>query len=203
MRKKPKNPKPQQAPNPNGANQFLLDPRQLTCWDAYINPKSETFGNATQSAIKAGYEPDYADQITTIDWFKGRLRRLNMLSKAEKVLDQTLDMEHEVPLIDKMSIGKNQVIHRQVMDQRTKKPVIAIDTGILKIKQDTAKFVSERLGKDEGYSTRNELTGNGGKDLIPDKQSKEKADDALNSFLDGQDTKNTERRKPKGTTSAV
>lgn len=41
--------------NPNGANQYLIDPRQKKCWDLYVNPKSETFGNALQSALKAGY----------------------------------------------------------------------------------------------------------------------------------------------------
>lgn len=78
-------------PNPNDANQYQMDPRQKICWEYYINPRSETFGNGTQSAIKAGYEPDYADQITTVEWFKGKVRRLNMLGKAEKVLDRTLD----------------------------------------------------------------------------------------------------------------
>jgi len=93
MKKKPK-------ANPNGANQYLLDPRQKECWDLYVNPKSETFGNATQSAIKAGYEPDYADQITTAEWFKGKIRRLNLLDKAERNLDKILDL----PLEDKANI---------------------------------------------------------------------------------------------------
>jgi len=77
--------------NPNGANQYLLDPRQKLCWELYVNPKSETFGNAMQSAIKAGYEESTANQITVEPWFLGRLRRLNMLGKAEKVLDEALE----------------------------------------------------------------------------------------------------------------
>lgn len=93
MKKKPK-------ANPNGANQYLLDPRQKECWDLYVNPKSETFGNATQSAIKVGYEPDYADQITTAEWFKGKIRRLNLLDKAERNLDKILDL----PLKDKANV---------------------------------------------------------------------------------------------------
>jgi phage terminase small subunit len=93
MKKKPK-------ANPNGANQYLLDPRQKECWDLYVNPKSETFGNATQSAIKVGYEPDYADQITTAEWFKGKIRRLNLLDKAERNLDKIMDL----PLKDKANI---------------------------------------------------------------------------------------------------
>ena len=93
MKKKPK-------ANPNGANQYLLDPRQKECWDLYVNPKSKTFGNATQSAIKVGYEPDYADQITTAEWFKGKIRRLNLLDKAERNLDKIMDL----PLEDKANV---------------------------------------------------------------------------------------------------
>ena len=45
------------------ANQYLIDPRQKAAWDGYINPKSKTFGNATQSAIEAGYGKSYAEHI--------------------------------------------------------------------------------------------------------------------------------------------
>lgn len=120
-------------PNPNGANQYLLDPRQLACWNFYIDPKSATFGNGTQSAIKAGYEPDYADQITTVDWFKGKVRRLNMLGKAEKVLEKALDYETD-------SIGD---------DGKTK-----VQVDLLRVQTDVAKTVATTLGKDEGYSSK-------------------------------------------------
>ena len=133
--------------NPYGSNQYMLDPRQKLCWDSYINPKSETFGNATQSAVKAGYEYDYADQITTVDWFKGKLRKLNMLDKAEKVLDEMLDLE---------------VIS---VKQEEGEQVVRVDPSLVKIKQDTAKFVAERLGKEEGFSARTEHTGKDGESL--------------------------------------
>lgn len=120
------------ASNPNGANQYQLDPRQKLCWDSYINPRSETFGNATQSAIKAGYEPDYADQITTVEWFKGKLRKLNMLGKAENVLDKTLTYN---PVDDE---GK-------------------IKVDLLRVQTDVAKHITSTLGKDEGYSTKQEI----------------------------------------------
>ena len=86
--------------NPNGANQYVLDPRQKMCWDLYINPKSETFGNAYQSALKAGYEKTSSTIITTENWFIEKLRRLNLLSKAERNLDNILDL----PLEDKANI---------------------------------------------------------------------------------------------------
>ena len=134
--------------NPNNANQYQLDPRQKLCWENYINPKSETFGNAYQSAMKAGYEEGTAAQITTVDWFIEKRRRLNMLSKAEKVLDETLELD----TLDEKGIH---------------------NPSLLKIKQDSAKFVAERIGKDEGYSTRTEQTGKDGKDLIPNTLTEE------------------------------
>lgn len=128
--------------NPNGANQYNLDPRQKLCWESYINPKSETFGNAYQSAMKAGYEEGYAAQITTVDWFLERLRRLNMLGKAEKVLDQTLDTPH--------------------INEEGK-----VDSSIMRVKADVAKHITNTLGKNEGYSTKTETDITSGGKPIP------------------------------------
>lgn len=143
--------------NPNGANQFQLDPRQKLCWEYYINPKSKTFGNATQSAIRAKYEPDYADQITTVEWFKGKLRRLQLLDKAEKVLDKTLTYEPED--------GEGKV-----------------KTDLLRIQTDVAKFVAQTQGKDDGYSTRSEITGKDGESLV-NTETLDKATKAINDYL--------------------
>lgn len=129
------------------ANQYALDPRQKLCWDYYINPKSETFGNAYQSAIKAGYEDSYSRTITSTEWFYDKVRRLQMLSKAEKVLQETLEMNTE----NHIKIGEKVVVKQ--------------DPALVKIKQDTAKFLAERLGKNEGYSTRTEVTGADGEGL--------------------------------------
>ena len=125
-------------PNPNGANENVLDPRQKLCWENYISPKSETFGNAYQSAIKAEYEEYTAKVITTHKWFNEKLRRLNLLSKAEKKLDEILDIE--------------------IKDAKG-------DAGIMRIQADVAKFVASTQGKNDGYSTRTELTGAEGRDL--------------------------------------
>lgn len=169
--------------NPNGANQYQLDPRQKLCWENYANPKSETFGNGTQSAIKAGYDPDYADQITTIDWFLGKIRRLNLLSKAEKVLEEMLDMEVKIIKFSKRKGLEDS--EGEVGDEEGDIEMItAVDPVLVKIKQDTAKFVAERQGKHEGYSTRTELTGNNGTPLIPEQLSKEEKDKLLSLIHD-------------------
>lgn len=127
--------------NPNGANQYQLDPRQKLCWESYVNPKSETFGNAYQSALKAGYEEATAAQITSFDWFVEKRRRLNLVSKAEKVLDETLE------LIAVNEEGKT-------------------DAALQRTKLDAAKFVASTLGKDNGYSTRTETDVTSGGETI-------------------------------------
>ena len=142
--------------NPNGANQYLNDPRQLLFWDFYLTPKSKTFSNAFQSAIKAKYRISTATQITTEKWFLDKLRRMNLLSKAEKVLEETLGVDHIVKTIGMFG---------PIKDRQTGKDLKEINPKILKVKQDTAKFVAERLGKKKGYSMRTEITGPEGKEL--------------------------------------
>ena len=126
--------------NPNGANQYNDDPRQKLCWDLYVNPSSETFANGLQSALKAGYSESHACTITTEEWFQDKVRRMNMLRKAEKVFDKTLGYSTE--------------------DEEGK-----IKTDLLRVQADVAKHITSTLGKNDGYSTRNEVTGANGDSL--------------------------------------
>lgn len=120
----------------------LLDPRQKLMWEAYINPKSKTFTNAYACALAAGYTPGYSRTITSRPWFKQKLQRMSLLSKAERVFVKTLDMETK----DK-DTGKEQA-------------------DLLRIQADVAKHISKTLGKDEGYSERSELTGQDGSPIV-------------------------------------
>jgi len=129
--------------NPNGSNQYVLDPRQKMCWEFYTTPKSETFGNATRSAIKAGYTDGTADTITLTEWFCGRLWKLNAVLKGENKLRELMELT--------------------IVDVEGK-----VDVGIARIQADLAKYITSTLGKDEGYATRQENTGKDGKDLIPE-----------------------------------
>lgn len=119
----------------------LLNPQQKMCWDAYTNPKSVTFGNGKQSAIRAGFTEYYAATITSRAWFKNRMLRMNLLGKAEKVLDKTLDMD--------------------TTDENGKEKA-----DLLRVQNDAAKFIAKTLGKDEGYNERTEITGAGGQPII-------------------------------------
>lgn len=120
--------------NPNGANGTTSDPREQTCWDNYVKSLLAGQTNAYQSALDAGYTESSAKTITTRDWFIERLQKLkrkDMLSKAEKVLDRTLSYEP----IDKE--GK-------------------LDVPLVRVQTDVAKHVTSTLGKNEGYSTKTE-----------------------------------------------
>lgn len=176
--------------NPNGANQFMLDPRQKLCWESYANPKSETFGNAKQSAIRAGYEEVYADTITASEWFTGKVRRLNLLHKAEKVLDEMLEMPVTVLKFNKKGDVKEEgeEDEKSVEEESGENPAavfITTDPALVKIKQDTAKFVAERQGKNDGYSTRSEVTGKDGEKLGVSEETQALANEALLKYLNG------------------
>lgn len=124
---------------------FILDPRKKRCWEFYIGIKSETMGNAYQSAMRAGYAESYAATITTRPWFIEKKRRFNLVSKAEKALDKTLEY---------------------VTDAVNEKGEMHIDKELLRIQTDVAKYITKTLGKEEGYAERNELTGKDGSAIV-------------------------------------
>lgn len=134
----------------------ILNPQQEEFLSYYTDPKSETFGNALQSALKAKYSQEYSENITSLmpDWLSENIGSLKMLKKAEKNLERMLDMDYEE------------------------------DLQKAKLVQDTSKFIAERLGKSK-YSSRVEQTGAGGRDLIPDNPKNKDIADKYESELKG------------------
>jgi len=57
------------------------------------------------------------------------------------------------------------------------------DKDFVKTVSDMSKFVTETLGK-ENYSKRTELTGADGANLIPSQEAKDRADKAINEYLE-------------------
>ena len=129
------------ASNPNGSNQYKPDPRQVLFLSKYLDPKSKSFSNAYQSAIEAGYEDEYAKTILSqgLDWLSESLNDNKLLAKAEKRLNQFLDLE---PVDEEGNID-NSLIANQM------KAVTLVAKGIGKAK----------------YSERQEHTGEGGKPI--------------------------------------
>lgn len=135
--------------------QALLTPQQELFLAEYTNPKSDNFGNAVQSALKAGYTENYANNITGLmpDWLFENIGDMKRLRKAEKNLDEVQNIQ---------IYNEEGKIDANLIDKRTK-----VDM-----------FLAERLNKDK-YSSRVEQTGKDGKDLIPETISKEQQKELL------------------------
>lgn len=73
----------------------ILNPQQQEFLRHFLDPKSETFGNYTQSAIKAGYSPDYADNISSLmpKWLDEALEDSNLVRKALDNLSEFIGNE--------------------------------------------------------------------------------------------------------------
>jgi phage terminase small subunit len=110
----------------------ILTPQQEAFLSYYTNPKSETFGNARQSALKANYSENYADNITNVmpEWLLENVGSMKRLRRAEKNLDE----------VQELSITNEEgKIITDALRERTK-----VDM-----------FIAERIGKSI-YSTKGE-----------------------------------------------
>lgn len=153
--------------NPMNVNQYTLpDPRQALFLSAYLDIKSETFSNALQSALKAGYEENYAKNITVHmpKWLVENLGKIvneNMMRKVNRNFDKYLDYDEMQPamgafgpIYEKVPIGKKV---RGKKQQFRKVKVMRVDTAILNTKLQATKFVAETIGR----NTYSKQTGNG------------------------------------------
>lgn len=153
--------------NPNGANQYLADPRQSLFLSYYLDPKSKTFSNALQSALKAGFAQEYAESIMSLmpTWLSEKLGNASpMLMKAERNLEEVLDMETNLPVMGPFGpivIKKKMRVNGKVVKKEI--PIYGQRTGLLKIKSDVSQFVAERIGKAK-YGKDSE--GGGNKTLV-------------------------------------
>ena len=118
----------------------ILTPQQELFLASYTNPKSDTFSNALQSALKAGYSQEYSENITHSmpEWLSENIGSMTLLSKAERALNKTLEEDYEIDEITKEGVTL-----------RKRDPALA------KIKQDSAKFIASTVGKKK-YSTKGE-----------------------------------------------
>lgn len=73
------------------------DPRQSLFLTYYLDPKSNTFSNALQSGIKAGYSEEYSQSILCkdLDWLSENVDKQCMIKKAMRNLNELLDEEED------------------------------------------------------------------------------------------------------------
>jgi len=137
----------------------LLTPQQESFLSYYTDPKSETFSNAVQSALKAGYQETYANNITGLmpEWLLENIGDMKRLRKAEKNLNEVQDL----PIINED--GK---IDTQLIEKRTK-----VDM-----------FIAEKLNKDK-YGKSLDITTKGESIFRPSEKEQEKIDKALGNII--------------------
>lgn len=135
--------------NPNKANQHRPDPRQALFLIYYLDRKSETFSNALQSAMRAGYTKQTAESFIARmpSWLEEKLGDEHMIKKAEKNVKEFLELDCENVGVTKKG------------DEFT-----FTDPRLMRIKSENSHFILERLNKKK-YSPRTELTGKDGEDL--------------------------------------
>lgn len=112
----------------------IQDPRQAEFLRLYLTPGTDYFNNALQSALKAGYKQEYAENILQFDlkWLNDGISELigkptdkkNLVAKAKDVLAKTLEGDD------------------------------------IKLAQDTAKFIAKT---DPEFSEKVDMTSAGGK----------------------------------------
>lgn len=131
--------------NPNGANQWVADPRQQLFLANYLDPKSPTFSNALQSALKAGFSQEYAESIMfkMPDWLAEKVGNSALLLKAERNLDEILDLPSKTQAMGAFG----PIFEKAKKKGAPRAPVMVHNSRLLKIKADTSEFVAERLGK--------------------------------------------------------
>jgi hypothetical protein len=117
----------------------LLTPQQELFLERYTNPKSPTFGNASQSAKDSGYSDTYSENITDSmpEWLLENIGDMKRLRKAEKNLEEVQNIQ---------IYNDEGKLDANLIDKRTK-----VDM-----------FIAERLNKAK-YSTRTDLTSGGEK----------------------------------------
>jgi len=74
-----------------------MNPQRVLFKEFYCNPESETFSNAQQSAIKAGYSEEYAKSITGKgnEWMAEIVRDQEIISLAENNLKELLEQDED------------------------------------------------------------------------------------------------------------
>lgn len=75
------------------AKDNILTPQQIKFLEYYLDIKSETFSNALQSGIRAGYSKEYSENIMNCmpKWLSENIGDTKLLMKAVRNLDKFLD----------------------------------------------------------------------------------------------------------------
>lgn len=130
------------------------DPRKALFLRLYFDKESPTWGNAKQSAIRAGFSHEYADCITyqKPKWFAEFGQQQDFVELAEGHLREVLQLPNVAqamgafgPLVKKIPTGKFE--YKKIKGKRKRveifleEPIIVPNTSVIKVKNEAAKLV--------------------------------------------------------------
>lgn len=151
----------------------ILEPRQALFLQLYYDPKSTTWGNARGSAIAAGYDENYANQITyrKPEWWLGFVRKQPLIDKIEQHFDEVMNLPSITPAMGAFGpITKTETIVEETGEvyktgkragqpktkkKRVKVPVYVPNINVIKAKNEVAKIAApahdpDRYGRKSG-----------------------------------------------------
>ena len=96
--------------------ELIKTPKQIAFLAKYNDPKSNTFGNGLQSAIAAGYTEYYGRVLTSLmpDWLYDSIRHSKMLDKAERNLDNYLDLKTEDVSLERIKFDTTKFVAERI-----------------------------------------------------------------------------------------
>ena len=111
-----------------------LEDRQLLFLGYYLDPKSDTFSNAYQSSIKAGFSETYATNMKSREpkWLLETVKDKDLLAKAERNLGQLLDQDKNlnvratITMFVAERLGKGKYIKKEKVEHSGNLGVIVL-----------------------------------------------------------------------------
>lgn len=155
----------------------ILTPQQALFLQLYFDRESPTWGNAKQSAIRAGFSEEYANTITYLrpKWLSEFIGQRSLISKIEAHFDEVMNMPNVSQAMGAFGpIEKTEIIieetgevyksgkkkgQKKTRKVKIKTPVMVPNISLIKAKNEVAKIAApahdpERYGKKAGNTNK-------------------------------------------------
>ena len=122
-----------------------LDPRQLKFLELYLDKNSETFANATQSAIKAGFGKEYAESITVkkLAWLSESVGDAELVIQAMKNLKEFLSEKEDKRIKADITKFVLERLNKKKFSTKTEVEHSGKVEKIQKVDEETDKLLNE------------------------------------------------------------
>jgi len=149
-----------------------LTPRQALFLQLYYDHHSPTWGNAKQSALKAGFSESMANQITYLkpQWFVDFCRQNSLINKIEAHFQEVMELPNITQAMGAFGpLERTEVVQEEVGVYKTgkkkgqtkykkvkiKTPIFVPNVQVIKAKNEVAKIAApahdpDRYGRKQG-----------------------------------------------------